>query len=65
MASNRAASSKPSHDKTMCRRKMLTILQKVRLLDMIKDGQKIVEVARYFKLNESTVRQIRKKEKKI
>ena len=32
---------------------------------MIKDGKKIVEVARHFNLNESTLRYIRKEEKKI
>lgn len=44
---------------------MLTIQEKVKLLDMIKDGKKIVEVARHYDLNESTVRSIRKDEKNI
>ncbi|KAL1141025.1 hypothetical protein AAG570_000951 [Ranatra chinensis] len=42
---------------------MLTIQEKVRLLDMI--TKKIMEVARHFNLNESTVRYIRKEEKNI
>jgi hypothetical protein len=45
IAPKRAASSKSSQDKTKCQRKMLTILKKVRLLDMIKGGKKIVEVS--------------------
>ncbi|KAL1110600.1 hypothetical protein AAG570_008128 [Ranatra chinensis] len=65
MAPKQAASSKPSQDRIKCERKMLTIQEKVRLLAMIKDGKKIVEVARHFSLNESTVRYIRKEEKKI
>ncbi|KAM7063985.1 tigger transposable element-derived protein 1-like isoform 1-T10 [Molossus nigricans] len=65
MAPKRAASSKPSDDETKRRRKMLTIQEKVKLLDMIKDGKKIVEVARHYNLNESTVRSIRKDEKNI
>lgn len=65
MASKRATSSKASDDETKRRRKMLTIQEKVKLLDMIKDGKKIVEVARHYDLNESTVRSIRKDEKNI
>lgn len=65
MAPKRAASSKPSDVKTKHRRKMLTIQEKVKLLDMIKEGKKIVEVARHYDLNESTVRSIRKDEKNI
>ena len=62
MVPKRAASSKPSEDKTKRQRKMLTIQGKVKLLDMIKDGKKIVEVACHFDLNESSVRSIRKEE---
>ncbi|KAL1110329.1 hypothetical protein AAG570_007862 [Ranatra chinensis] len=65
MAPKRAASSKPSQDKTKCQRKMLTIQEKVRLLDMIKDGKKIVEVAYHFNLNKPTVRYTCKEERKI
>ena len=65
MATKRAASSKPSQDKTKCQKKMLTIQEKVRLLGMIKDGKKIVEVAGHFNLNEFTLRYIHKEEKKI
>nr|KAF6471665.1 hypothetical protein HJG59_011037 [Molossus molossus] len=42
---------------------MLTIQEKVKLLDMIKDGKKIVKVAHHYDLNESTVRSIHKEEK--
>nr|XP_057942280.1 tigger transposable element-derived protein 1-like [Doryrhamphus excisus] len=65
MAPKRAASSQPSGIVTKRRRKMLTIQEKVKLLDMIKDGKKIVEAARHYGLNESTVRSICKDEKKI
>ncbi|XP_054648760.1 tigger transposable element-derived protein 1-like [Dunckerocampus dactyliophorus] len=65
MAPKHAASFKPLDNETKRRRKMLTIQQKVKLLDMIKDGKKIVEVARHYGLNESTVRSIRKDEKNI
>ncbi|XP_054610573.1 tigger transposable element-derived protein 1-like [Dunckerocampus dactyliophorus] len=65
MAPKRAASSQPSGNDTKRRRKMLTIQEKVKLLDMIKDGKKIVEAARHYGLNESTVRSICKDEKKI
>ncbi|KAM7068664.1 tigger transposable element-derived protein 1-like isoform 1-T8 [Molossus nigricans] len=65
MAPKRAASAKPSDNETKRRRKMLTIREKVKLLDMIKDGKRIVEVARHYNLNESTVRSIRKDEKNI
>ncbi|KAM7114503.1 uncharacterized protein WM277_020263 isoform 1-T2 [Molossus nigricans] len=63
MAPKRAAASKPSDDET--NGKMLTIQEKVKLLDMIKDGKKIMEVARHYDLNESTVRSIHKDEKNI
>ena len=64
MAPKRPA-SKPSEDVTKRRRKMLTIQEKVKLLDMLDSGRKIVEVARHYDLNESTVRYIRKDEKNI
>nr|KAF6398648.1 hypothetical protein HJG59_010241 [Molossus molossus] len=65
MAPKRATSSKPSDDETKCQRKMLTIYEKVKLLDMIKDGKKIVEVAHHYDLNESIVCSICEDEKNI
>lgn len=44
---------------------MLTIVEKVRLLDMLKEGKRYVDVGRHYGLNESTVRYIQKKEKNI
>ncbi|XP_070618050.1 tigger transposable element-derived protein 1-like [Erythrolamprus reginae] len=46
-------------------RKMLTIKEKIELLDMLKAGHSNVEVGRHYGLNESTVRYIKKDEKKI
>ncbi|XP_070600291.1 tigger transposable element-derived protein 1-like [Erythrolamprus reginae] len=46
-------------------RKMLTIKEKIELLDMLKAGHSNVEVGRHYGINESTVRYIRKEEKKI
>ncbi|XP_070605228.1 tigger transposable element-derived protein 1-like [Erythrolamprus reginae] len=46
-------------------RKMLTIKEKIELLDMLKAGQSNVEVGRHYGINESTVRYIKKDEKKI
>ncbi|XP_070612805.1 tigger transposable element-derived protein 1-like [Erythrolamprus reginae] len=46
-------------------RKMLTIKEKIELLDMLKAGRSNVDVGRHYGINESTVRYIRKDEKKI
>ena len=44
---------------------MLTINEKVTLLDMLKAGNSFASVARKYGLNESTVRYIKKEEAKI
>ncbi|XP_070590866.1 tigger transposable element-derived protein 1-like [Erythrolamprus reginae] len=44
---------------------MLTIKEKIDLLDMLKAGRSNVDVGRHYGINESTVRYIRKDEKKI
>ncbi|XP_070613781.1 jerky protein homolog-like [Erythrolamprus reginae] len=46
-------------------RKMLTIKEKIELLDMLKAGRSNVDVGRHYGINESTVRYIRKGEKTI
>ncbi|XP_070582411.1 homocysteine-responsive endoplasmic reticulum-resident ubiquitin-like domain member 2 protein isoform X1 [Erythrolamprus reginae] len=46
-------------------RKMLTIKEKIELLDMLKAGRSNVDVDRHYGINKSTVRYIRKDEKKI
>uniref|UniRef100_A0A3P9M3J7 HTH CENPB-type domain-containing protein n=1 Tax=Oryzias latipes TaxID=8090 RepID=A0A3P9M3J7_ORYLA len=46
-------------------RKMLTVTQKVGLLDMLKEGRSYSAVGRHYGLNESTVRYIKKEENNI
>ena len=46
-------------------RRMMTIAEKVKLLDMIKEGRTFAAVARHFGVNESTVRFIKKDEANI
>ncbi|XP_070583166.1 putative deoxyribonuclease TATDN2 [Erythrolamprus reginae] len=46
-------------------RKMLTIKEKIELLDMLKGGCSYAEVGRHYGINESSVRYIRKDEKNI
>ncbi|XP_039598433.1 tigger transposable element-derived protein 1-like [Polypterus senegalus] len=48
-----------------CQRKMLTIAEKVQLLDMLKQGKSYAAVGRHYGINESTVRYIKKDEKSI
>uniref|UniRef100_A0A8C5I5H0 HTH psq-type domain-containing protein n=1 Tax=Gouania willdenowi TaxID=441366 RepID=A0A8C5I5H0_GOUWI len=43
-------------------RKMLTISQKVRLLDMLKEGKSYAAVGHHYGINESSVRYIKKEE---
>ncbi|XP_035214950.1 tigger transposable element-derived protein 1-like [Stegodyphus dumicola] len=47
------------------RKKIMTISEKVELLDMIKEGRSYASVARHFGVNESTVRYIKKEEANI
>lgn len=47
------------------RKKMMTIIEKVKLLDMIKEGRSYASVARHYRVNESTVRYIKKEEANI
>ncbi|XP_064092986.1 tigger transposable element-derived protein 1-like isoform X2 [Macrobrachium nipponense] len=56
------ASSKAS-DKALKRpRKVMTLQEKVELLEMLKDGKSCAAVGRHYGINESTVRHIKKKE---
>ena len=43
--------------------KMLPISDKVKLLDMLREGKSYAAVARHYGVNESSVRYIKKKEK--
>ncbi|XP_066970065.1 tigger transposable element-derived protein 1-like [Macrobrachium rosenbergii] len=64
MAPKRAASSKAGTEPKRHRR-MMTIAEKVKLLDMLKEGRKFAAVACHFGVNESTIRYIYKDEAKI
>ena len=64
MAPKRSRSSGASSEPKK-KRKMLTISEKVTLLDMLKSGKKYSDVARKYGLNESTVRYIKKDEVNI
>ena len=44
---------------------MMTVNEKVKLLDMLKEGRSYASVARHYGVNESTVRYIKKDEVKI
>ncbi|XP_070591828.1 tigger transposable element-derived protein 1-like [Erythrolamprus reginae] len=46
-------------------RKMLTIKEKIELLDMLKEGRSYADVGRHYGINELSVRYIRKDKKKI
>ena len=65
MAPKRAATSKASGTQPKRQRKVMTIAEKVELLDMLKAGRSSAAVGRHYGINESTVRYIKKDEKKI
>jgi len=44
------------------RRKVLTLVQKIEILDKIKRGDTVASLARKYEMNESSVREIRKNE---
>ena len=46
-------------------RKMLSIADKVKLLDMLREGKSYAAVGRHYGINESSVRSIKKEEKNI
>ncbi|XP_062821287.1 tigger transposable element-derived protein 1-like [Anolis carolinensis] len=54
----------PGHE-PKCKRKMLTIKEKVELLDMLQERRSYAAVGRHYGINESTVRSIKKEEKNI
>ncbi|XP_061680365.1 tigger transposable element-derived protein 1-like [Syngnathoides biaculeatus] len=63
MPPKRRAPAKASSDAP--KRKMMTIVEKVKLLDMIGEGMSCASVARQYGVNESTVRYIKKDEENI
>ncbi|XP_061637353.1 heterogeneous nuclear ribonucleoprotein U-like protein 1 isoform X5 [Phyllopteryx taeniolatus] len=65
MAHKHPAPSKACGSVPKRHRKMLTIQEKIKLLDILQEGWSYAAVARHFSLNESTIRYIKKDEKKI
>ncbi|XP_066958779.1 tigger transposable element-derived protein 1-like [Macrobrachium rosenbergii] len=63
MAPKHAASSKAGTE-PKCHQRMMMITEKMKLLDMLKEGRKFVAVACHFGMNESTIRYIYKDEAK-
>ncbi|XP_070614248.1 tigger transposable element-derived protein 1-like [Erythrolamprus reginae] len=59
------ASSSSAETKGKRQRKTLTIQEKVKLLDMLKEGKSYAAVGRHYRINESSVRYIKKDEKNI
>ncbi|CAE1149180.1 unnamed protein product [Acanthosepion pharaonis] len=64
MAPKRAASFKAGTE-TKRKRSMMTITERMKHLDMLKEGRTFAAVARHFSVNESTVRYIKKDEANI
>uniref|UniRef100_A0A3P9IQX8 HTH psq-type domain-containing protein n=1 Tax=Oryzias latipes TaxID=8090 RepID=A0A3P9IQX8_ORYLA len=46
-------------------RKMLSIADKVKLLDMLREGKSCAAVGRHYRINESSVHSIKKEEKNM
>uniref|UniRef100_UPI00358E5639 tigger transposable element-derived protein 1-like n=1 Tax=Myxine glutinosa TaxID=7769 RepID=UPI00358E5639 len=65
MPPKRSAPSKVSGTEPKRQRKMLTIVEKVQLLDMLKQGRSFAAVGCHYGINESSVRYIKKDEKNI
>ena len=59
------APKKNSPKKNKKQRKVLSLAEKLKILNFLRDGEKIAVVARRLNLNESTVRTIRDNEEKI
>ncbi|XP_060765555.1 tigger transposable element-derived protein 1-like [Neoarius graeffei] len=65
MSTKRPAPTKAPPDAPKRQRRMLTIAEKVKLLDMLKEGRSYAAVGRHYGINESSVRSIKKEENKI
>ena len=65
MPPKRTASSKPSGSKAKREKKVMSLQEKVALLDLLRDGKSFVAVSRYYQVNESTVCYIKKNEEAI
>lgn len=65
MSTKRSAPTKAPAVAPKRQRKMLTIAQKVGLLDMLKEGKSYAAVGRHYGINESSVCYIKKEENNI
>uniref|UniRef100_A0A3B3IPJ2 HTH psq-type domain-containing protein n=1 Tax=Oryzias latipes TaxID=8090 RepID=A0A3B3IPJ2_ORYLA len=65
MASKRPASSPASGNEPKRQKKVLTLHEKIELLDKLMGGKSYSAVGRHYGLNESTVRYIKKNEKEV
>uniref|UniRef100_A0A3Q3K3G5 HTH psq-type domain-containing protein n=1 Tax=Monopterus albus TaxID=43700 RepID=A0A3Q3K3G5_MONAL len=65
MSPKRSTSSQDFGSEPKRRRKMLTIAEKVELLDMLKEGQSYASVGHHCGINESSIRHIKKDEKNV
>ena len=61
MAPSKSLEKTPSHRN----RKVMTLADKLKILNLLKSGEKIAHIARRFSVNESTIRTIRANEEKI
>ena len=65
MSLGHTSSFKSCDQKVKRKRKLLTIEEKVKILDMLQEGLSYAAVGRKYRLNESTIRYIKKREEKI
>ncbi|XP_066969291.1 tigger transposable element-derived protein 1-like [Macrobrachium rosenbergii] len=61
----RPALSKTSGNESKRKKTVMKLEEKVKVLDVLKEGKSFAVVGRYFNVNESTVRYIKKKEAEI
>ncbi|GFU10729.1 HTH psq-type domain-containing protein [Nephila pilipes] len=65
MPPKRPASSPASGEEPKSQKKVMTLHEKIELLDIVKEGKSYAAVGRHYGVNESTVRYIRKNDKAI
>ena len=65
MPPKRPAPSKASGKEPKRQRKVLTLQEKVKVLDRLREGKRFAAVGRHYGLNESTIRYIKKDEANI
>ncbi len=65
MPPKRPSSSPASGKELKCQKMVMTLHEKVELLDMLEEGKSYAAVGRHYGVNESTVRCIKKNEKAI